>query len=351
MPLYLLNKCLPSLFCLIVLAASVNSQTPQNSAPASSERSDVIQQKKAGPSVIAPTAEETSRVAGRSKLYCAGYIRYQRFSKTPEIVGAEQEQERRTFAEGDIVYLNAGSQQGVHEGQAFQVIRPRGDVKGVHRKKKGFLGTYVQEVGQLEVTKVLERTSVAHITLSCEMILLGDLVTAIPDRVSPLQRPETTLDRFADPTGKQTGRLMMANDGHETLTRNAVVYIDLGSEDKINPGDYLTIYRKLEKGDLTRNDNEENARGRATGFQGDRYRGGGFSIQAQRATDSTWLVNSEGRYRYRPITTRQIKRHRPAMPRKIVGEMVVINVQTRTATAIITRAVMEVHTGDWVELQ
>jgi hypothetical protein len=39
------------------------------------------------------------------------------------------------------------------------------------------------------------------------------------------------------------------------------------------------------------------------------------------------------------------------MPRKIVGEMVVIDVQRRTATAIITRVVSEVHTGDWVEIQ
>ena len=39
------------------------------------------------------------------------------------------------------------------------------------------------------------------------------------------------------------------------------------------------------------------------------------------------------------------------MPRKIVGEMVVIDVQARTATAIITRVVAEAHTGDWVEIQ
>jgi hypothetical protein len=39
------------------------------------------------------------------------------------------------------------------------------------------------------------------------------------------------------------------------------------------------------------------------------------------------------------------------MPRKIVGEMVIIDVQTRTATAVITRALAEVHTGDWVEIQ
>jgi hypothetical protein len=39
------------------------------------------------------------------------------------------------------------------------------------------------------------------------------------------------------------------------------------------------------------------------------------------------------------------------MPRKIVGEMVVLDVQQRTATAVITRIASEVHTGDWVEIQ
>ncbi|MDX6709095.1 MAG: hypothetical protein QOH96_111 [Blastocatellia bacterium] len=351
MPLYRLNQCLLSLCCLIVLATGVSSQTTQTATPTSSERSDMTQQKETGPSVIAPTAREAQRVAGRTNLFCAGYIRYQRFPKTPEIVGADEEQQQRTFTDGDFVYLNAGSQQGVHEGQAFQIVRPKGDLKGVHRQKKGFLGTYVQDIGQLEVTKVLERTSVAQVTFSCDMILLGDLVVGIPDRVSPLERSEANLDLFADPTGKQTGRLMMSRDGHETLTKNAVVYIDLGSEDKVSPGDYLTVYRKRTKGDLTSVDNEESARGRATGFQSDRYRGGGYSMQAQRAKDSTGLVNSEGRYRYKPITTKQIRRDRPALPRKIVGEMVIIDVQARTATAIITRAVLELHTGDWVEVQ
>ena len=51
------------------------------------------------------------------------------------------------------------------------------------------------------------------------------------------------------------------------------------------------------------------------------------------------------------MTTRHVKRDRPEMPRKIVGEMVLIDVQKRTATAIITRVVGEVHTGDRVEIQ
>ena len=329
-----LRAALFSFVCLLALAFTANAQSP---APT--------------PQVVMPGSGQPLRVAGKSSLYCAGYIRYQRLRDMPEIVGAEEEQEQRTYADGDIVYLNAGSQQGIKEGQNFQIIRPRGDVKGVHKQKKGFLGTYIQEIGQLQVFKVHENTSAAHITFTCDAALLGDLLAPVPDRESPLQRAEENLDRFADPTGKQNGILMMAKDSREMVTRNDIVYIDLGSEDQIKRGDYLTIYRPLGTGNVTRVDNEESARNRATGFQSDRYRGGGFSTQASRAKDSTAFRDTEGRYRYRPITSREVKRHRPLMPRKIVGELVIIDVQTRTATAIITRVASEVHTGDWVEIQ
>ena len=329
-----LRAALFSFVCLLALAFTANAQSP---APT--------------PQVVMPSSGQPVRIAGKSSLYCAGYIRYQRLSGMPEIVGAEEEQEQRTYADGDIVYLNAGSQQGIKEGQNFQIIRPRGDVKGVHKQKRGFLGTYIQEIGQLQVFKVRENTSAAQITFTCDAALLGDLLAPVPDRESPLQRAEDDLDRFADPTGKQAGILMMAKDNREMVTRNDIVYIDLGSEDQIKRGDYLTIYRPLGTGNVTRVDNEESARNRATGFQSDRYRGGGFSNQASRAKDSTAFRDTEGRYRYRPITSREVKRHRPLMPRKIVGELVIIDVQTRTATAIITRVASEVHTGDWVEIQ
>jgi hypothetical protein len=318
---------------LLALACTAGAQTPK-------------------PEVIAPTEKQPMQAAGQSQLFCAGYIQLQRLPQMPEVVGAEDEQEQRMFTSGDIVYINAGSRQGITEGQSFQLIRPRGDVKGVHREKKGYLGTYIQEVGQLQVFKVGENTSAAQITSSCgNMVLLGDFLTQIPDRASPLQQPETNVERFVDPTRKQTGRLMMAKDNREMVTRNDVVYIDLGVEDNVKAGDYLTIYRPLGTGNITRVDNEEMARNRSVGFQSERYRGGGFSSQGSRAKDSTAFLDTEGRYRYNPITTREVKKHRPVMPRKVVGEMVIIDVQKRTATAIITRTVGEVHTGDWVEMK
>ena len=44
----------------------------------------------------------------------------------------------------------------------------------------------------------------------------------------------------------------MARDNRELLTRNDVVYIDLGGEDNVQRGDYLTIYRKLGTGNHPR---------------------------------------------------------------------------------------------------
>ncbi len=328
-----LKTSLLSLVCLLALALATQAQSP---APT--------------PVLTPPAAAPPATVAGDSTLFCAGYIRYQKLPHMPEIVGAQEEQEQRTYSDGDVVYLNEGSQQGIKEGQTFQIIRPRGTVKGVHKEKKGFLGIYVQDVGQLQVFKVRENTSLAKITFTCDIALLGDLLAPIPDRESPQARAGE-LDHYADPTGKQTGRLMMAKDSREMVTRNDVVYIDLGGEDHIKAGDYLTIYRPLGTGNLTRVDNEEMARNRATGFQSDRFRGGGISSMGSRAKDSTGFINSEGRYRHRPITSKEVKDHRPLMPRKIVGELVVIDVQTRTATAIITRVTGEVHTGDWVEIQ
>ena len=148
-------KAFFSLVCLLAFALTSYAQTP---APT--------------PTVLLPEQHQPENVIGKSNLYCAGFIRQERLPQMPEIVGAEEEQEQRKFSDGDVVYLNAGSAQGIKEGQTFQIIRPRGDVKGVHKQKRGFVGTYIQDVGQLEVFKVRENTSAAQITMSCDQVLL-----------------------------------------------------------------------------------------------------------------------------------------------------------------------------------
>jgi len=35
----------------------------------------------------------------------------------------------------------------------------------------------------------------------------------------------------------------------------------------------------------------------------------------------------------------------------VVGELVILNVKERTATAVVVRTGQEIHTGDWVQVQ
>ena len=334
-------RSLPALlmFCACALTSVINAQTSQSASPAP----------KPTPTVLLPQEKADVKVAGETDLYCAGFIQYAPAPLNPEIVGGEQEQEKRRYAQGDYVFINAGSQQGIKVGQDFAIVRPRGQLTSKLTTKKGWLGVYMQELGNLRVLDVKDRTSVAVITNSCETILLGDLLRQVNNRVSPSQRAEVSLDRFADPTGKQRGHIVLARDGREMVSRNQIVYIDLGAEDNIKAGDYFTIYRPAGTGNLDRIENEEIAHSQMGGFESDRYRGGKFSNQSQRTKDYT---NTPGVFfKNEPLTTHEIKRHRPPMPRKIVGELVILNVQTRTATAIITRVAQEVHTGDFVELQ
>lgn len=343
------NQLFQRSLALVVMTAAcaLFQATHAQTSDVAQSRSQQQQPRPALPTVEAPRAQPTQPVAGQTDLYCAGFIQTGPMSNLFEIVGAEQEQEQHTFSQGNVVIINAGAQQGVREGQEFAVVRPRGKFKTAWTKKTGSLGIYYQELGRLRVRDVKANVSVAVVTNSCEMMRFGDLLAPVPQRVAPLARSyETPLDHFSDPTGKQTGRVVYVRDGREMPSRSSVVFIDLGAEDNIRPGDYFTIYRPLGTGNLRPVNVQEVQANTSPGFGSEQYKGGEFSNNSMRAGES-----KPGVYDRAPITTPEIKATRPAMPRKVVGELVVLSVEGRTATAVITRVTQEVHTGDFVELQ
>jgi hypothetical protein len=321
------------------LLSPASAQTNQSSAsPARQEPTPIP--------LTLPESKGPARVASANELYCGGFIQYAPAPNKLQIVGGEEEQERIVYTQGNVVYINAGANEGIRVGQEFSVVRPRGQFTSDFSKKKGYLGVFTQELGRLRVLDVKERVSVARVVYSCETMLLGDLLRAANERAAPFVRNEVPLNRFADPTGKQKGRIVLARDGREAPTVNDIIYIDLGTEDNIRPGDYFTIYRPTGTGNLTWNRPDEITPNAAPGFEGARYKGGKFSNKAQRVEDP----NNTGIYGP-TVTTPEVKGRRPPMPRKIVGELVILSVQQRTATAVITRVAQEVHTGDFVELQ
>lgn len=308
-----------------------------------------LTQPQQSPTALPPTdATEAAPtlIAGETEIYCGGFIQYAPSPNYLEIVGGEEEQEQRVYSAGDYVFLNAGAQHRIQPGQHFSVVRPRGQFTTKLTKKRGWLGVYTEEVGRLRVTEVKDQTSIAVVIFSCEAILLGDLLRAVPQRTAPETLSEATLDRFAEASRKQTGRIVLARDGRELLAKNQVVFIDLGGEDNIKAGDTLTIYRPAGTGNITRFRDDEVTPAADSGFQSERFRGGKFSNKAQRVKrpNQTGIFGPT-------VSTPDVKRRRPPVPRKVVGQLVVLNIERRTATAVITSVAQEVHTGDFVELR
>ncbi len=280
-------------------------------------------------------------VAGRNSLYCAGFVQNSPMNTDNRIVGAVEEQEQFLYAQSDYVYVNMGSSKGVNAGDLLAVVRPRGRVETRWTNKEN-LGFFVQEVGALEIVKVRGDVSIARVRASCDVFLLGDLVQPMTQRTSPMHQDRGPMDQFMDASGKARGRLFMSRDGAEMLTRDQIVYIDLGAEDNVQVGDRVTVFRPLGKGHLFISDEDESLSARDEGYHSNEFRGGKFSNQAARKSGD----QAKGRV----VTTEKAKEDRPEI-RKVVGELVILNVKERTATAVITRTVQEIHTGDWVEVQ
>ena len=186
----------------------------------------------------------TMNVAERNNVYCAGYVQTSPVDTGTKIIGATEEQEQVFYVQNNDVWINAGADKGVKVGDKLSVFRPRGTVKSKW-SKKGDLGFLVQEVGALEIIRVNSDHSIARVRTSCDKLLLGDLVQPLEARTSPVANPRPALDRYADPSGKATGRLIFGRDGYEMFGRDQIVYIDLGAEDNVKIGDYVTIFRPL----------------------------------------------------------------------------------------------------------
>ncbi|HEV2707130.1 MAG TPA: hypothetical protein VGV59_14510 [Pyrinomonadaceae bacterium] len=333
----LLLLCFLSIAIAILSAVIASAQTLEGAAQ---------QQPQDGrPTVVAPPERTPAVVARPSELECSGQIEAAPVSTGLEIVGAQQEQEQRVFAEGDYLFIGGGAQQGLRAGQELSVVRPRGQFRSPLSAKRGSLGIFTQEVGRVRIVELRGEVAVALVNQSCDSILLGDLLRPVPQRVAAVRRPETNLERFASPTGRQTGRIVLSRDAREMISKDQVVFIDLGAEDNIKAGDYLTIFRPVGTGNITRFRDKEITSNAKRGFESERFRGGKFSNQSQRVRNPQDDTFSE------TVNTPEIKERRPAMPRKVVGEVVVLSVQARTATAVITRVSQEVHTGDYVESQ
>lgn len=267
--------------------------------------------------------------ANPKDVYCSGFMASTELPANLRIVMAEDAVGRIIYSQNDYVYLSQGSDGGVAVGQRYMVVRPVYDPNPVeafkqqnemHRWKwsKHWVGRVYQDIGWLEVKLVHPTTSTAVVTHTCDALQAGDVLIPFEERPAPEYKPSAAFDRFAPPTGKAAGTIVLGKDFGHLVAEGDTIYVNVGSSDGVRVGSYLRVFR------------------RATGT---RYEGYKRMGKGQVRT----YAGVPGGY--------EIPKMRPDLPREVLGEALVVRVGPNTATAVITFSLREMHAGDFVELE
>jgi hypothetical protein len=185
-------------------------------------------------------------------IYCYGYIgdpqeqmpnaihsfedidtRYEAGALRQEIRGAT----------GDLVYLEGGTSTGLVAGETYILVEPD---EMIHRPGTAqLIGRHYQYIGQLRVLCADEGRARGIITQACMDIPVGARLRPMPQLPIPLARIPS-LPAWCDPaSGKTTGHIVHAQGGAwlTALGEGQLVQINLGRDDQIQPGDFLTVFR------------------------------------------------------------------------------------------------------------
>jgi hypothetical protein len=138
------------------------------------------------------------------------------------------------LGEGDTVYVNVGAKQGVRKGDRFTVFRTGKEV--FHPLTGRRAGYKVAILGELEIEEVIgDRMSSAKITTSFREITRGAKIR--PDQAFV---KEVVMRKGVE---KAEGVVIETLSGRELSGKDDVVYIDLGEDDGIVPGNTFSVYK------------------------------------------------------------------------------------------------------------
>lgn len=186
-------------------------------------------------------------VGWEDDVYCAGWLGLDSEPVTGRIVAAEYEDSRDMLGIGDVVYSDVGSREGLMAGQVFWVIRPGHQVYKAD-SITDVVGRHYATPGRVKVVCAQETTAILEFFESCEPAYIGDLLIPFEPIPIPLVRASAPLTQCDRPSGKVTGQIVSVKDRATPVGTDSVVFLDLGEEQGLYPGDFLTIYRNRAAG-------------------------------------------------------------------------------------------------------
>ena len=176
-------------------------------------------------------------------MLCSGYVSDEREDESFKVVGSELGRDKVAFAERDVLYLNKGRNSGVKSGDLFTILRPDHRVK--HPETGKNLGWKIDVRGTLRVILVQDDTAAAVVEQACADVLLGDyLLTTEPLSVPMALRSEPA-HRLTPPSGKAQGFIVDIVQNGDIAAAGHIVTVDLGSAAGVAPGSLFVAYRDV----------------------------------------------------------------------------------------------------------
>lgn len=142
----------------------------------------------------------------------------------------------------EVIYVAGGTSSGILAGETYIVVKSGDLVR--HPRTGEVLGRHYNYKGQIRILCADETSSTAIVTQACVPINVGDRLKPVPQIAIPLARVEPLEPHCKGRSGKAEGTIVNAKDYYYNLGEGAVIQIDMGWEDFLQPGDFLTVYRE-----------------------------------------------------------------------------------------------------------
>jgi hypothetical protein len=175
-------------------------------------------------------------------VYCSGWIGDAGDTFPASIFSAEMINSKQGYFQGDVVYVSAGANQGIVAGQEYWVVRPD---RTVYRPGSvtDVVGRMFLTPGRVRILCAQEDSAIAEIVLSCSDINIGDRLFPFEPVPVPLVRRTAPLSSCDPVTGKVSGHIVDDMDQVTAIAKDSVVFLDLGEDDGLVPGDFFSVYR------------------------------------------------------------------------------------------------------------
>jgi hypothetical protein len=263
-------------------------------------------------------------------LYCAGFINKQTLPDANFVAGGLQTPSTTKFVRGDMVYLMGT---GYSAGAVYEIVRALRDVNEYEmfpgqKKLLKETGQPYEEVGRIKIVDVRSHTAIAQIEYACDGVNPGDTAIPFAEKQSITFHTPVRFDRFLPAGNRLSGRIVMGKDFDSQLGTGHKLYINLGANQGVKVGDYFRAVRSY---DADLHDPVDSLSFKAA-----------IAEDTQKKTpsvDPAMFTKGNG-----PVI------HVRDLPRRSVGEIVIIGVTPTTATGMVVFAMEDVHAGDAVEV-